>query len=64
MAQIEISAAQTRIKNPQFFDILGVFRQFFVIMSDQTVNIFGKFSKLRPRDQFGLATPVLIHSIH
>jgi hypothetical protein len=43
----------------------AIFRYFGCIFSGfcynvaQKVNIFGKFSKMRPKDRFGLATPTI-----
>jgi hypothetical protein len=57
-AKKEISAAQTYIENQRFFDILVYFSVFWYYAA-QKANIFSRFSKLRPRNQFGLATPAL-----
>ncbi len=43
------------------FRNFGCISSVFWCIAAQKVNILGKISKLRPKDQFGLATPALIH---
>jgi hypothetical protein len=57
-AQKEISAAQTRIENQRFFNILGISSGFCYHAAQKAYN-FGEIFNLRPNDQFGLATPDL-----
>ncbi len=57
MVQKEFFVDQNRIKNQRFFPN---FLFFFICYNvAQKVDIFGKFSKLRLKDQFRLATPAL-----
>jgi hypothetical protein len=57
-AQKEFSAAQTQIESQRFLDILDGFPLFSSKCGPKSC-IFGNFCPMRPRDQFGLATPVL-----
>jgi hypothetical protein len=52
-AQINISAAQNRIENQRFFDILGVFSQFFVIMWPKKSISLANFSSCDPETNLG-----------
>jgi hypothetical protein len=53
VAQKEISAAKTRIENYQFFDILGVFLQFFVIMRPKKSTFLADFPNCGPETYLG-----------
>jgi hypothetical protein len=46
-------AAQTRIKEQRFFDILGVFLQVYVIMRPKKPIILAKFSNCDPETNLG-----------
>jgi hypothetical protein len=59
-AQKEFFAAQTRIENQRFFDILDVFLQVFVIMRPKKPIILTKFSSCGPKTNLGW--PPLIYS--
>jgi hypothetical protein len=58
-AQKEISAAQTRIENQRFFDILGLFLQVFVIMRPKKSIFLAKFSSCGPETILGWPPLVL-----
>jgi hypothetical protein len=57
-AQKKISVAQSWIETRWFFNILSVFPQ-FLSKSGSKSQKFWKNLQMRPRDRFGLATPVL-----
>ncbi len=46
-------------REPAIFRYFGCIFPAFCYFMAQGIDIFSKFSKLRPRDQFGLATPGL-----